>query len=208
MMFDPQTSGEVPEHRNFIYDRLKPFVERILGIKFTILHADKTYYDVFHYIISRGIHKGEKRGFVWAGMCCVNRDCKMPPIRKHNDILGETVNYVGIAADEPKRLARLSGNKFSLLEKYSFTEADALKLCEKYDLLSPIYNHCRRNGCWFCPNAGKSELKHLVKNHPELLEKLIEWELENNVFHRKFTRTETPSEVMARLSPAKGGVIL
>jgi len=24
-MFDKDTSGEVPEHRDFIYDRLKPF---------------------------------------------------------------------------------------------------------------------------------------------------------------------------------------
>ena len=25
VMFDQNTSGEVPEHRDFIYDRLKPF---------------------------------------------------------------------------------------------------------------------------------------------------------------------------------------
>ena len=36
VMFDKDTSGEVPEHRNFIYDRLKPFCEKELGIKFTI----------------------------------------------------------------------------------------------------------------------------------------------------------------------------
>ena len=38
VMFDQDTSGEVPEHRDFIYDRLKPFCEKELGIKFTILH--------------------------------------------------------------------------------------------------------------------------------------------------------------------------
>ena len=42
VMFDKNTSGEVPEHRDFIYDRLKPFCEKELSIKFTILHADKT----------------------------------------------------------------------------------------------------------------------------------------------------------------------
>ena len=36
VMFDKNTSGEVPEHRDFIYDRLKPFCEKELGIKFTI----------------------------------------------------------------------------------------------------------------------------------------------------------------------------
>ena len=59
VMFDKDTSGEVPEHRDFIYDRLKPFCEKELGIKFTILHADKTYDDVFHHVITRGPHKGE-----------------------------------------------------------------------------------------------------------------------------------------------------
>ena len=155
VMFDQNTSGEVPEHRDFIYDRLKPFCEKELGIKFTILHADKTYDDVFHHVITRGPHKGEVRGFAWAGMCAVNRDCKIPPVRKYNAALSpDTVSYVGIAEDEPKRLARLDGvTKVSLLAKYGMTEADAYKLCQDHGLLSPIYAHCRRNGCWFCPNA-------------------------------------------------------
>lgn len=36
VMFDQDTSGEIPEHRDFIYDRLKPFCEKELGVKFTI----------------------------------------------------------------------------------------------------------------------------------------------------------------------------
>ena len=103
VMFDKDTSGEVPEHRDFIYDRIKPFCEKELGIKFTVLHADKTYDEVFHHVITRGPHKGEVRGFAWAGMCAVNRDCKIPPVRKYNAALSpDTVSYVGIAEDEPK----------------------------------------------------------------------------------------------------------
>ena len=170
-MFDRQTSGEVPEHRDFIYNRLKPFCEKELGIPFTVLRAGKTYEDVFHHIIVRGPHQGEKRGFVWPGMCAVNRDCKVPPIRKYNASLSpETVSYVGIAADEPVRLARLAGtNKVSLLDKYGLTEAEAYRLCEQNGLLSPIYAHCRRNGCWFCPNASDAELHHMICNHPNSL---------------------------------------
>ena len=42
----------------------------------------------------------------------------------------DTVSYVGIAEDEPKRLARLDGvKKVSLLAKYGMTEVDAYKLC-------------------------------------------------------------------------------
>ena len=87
----------------------------------------RPYDDVFHHVITRGPHKGEVRGFAWAGMCAVNRDCKIPPVRKYNAALSpDTVSYVGIAEDEPKRLARLDGvKKVSLLAKYGMTEADA-----------------------------------------------------------------------------------
>ena len=72
--------------------------------------------------------------------------------------------------------------------------------CEKYDMLSPCYQHSKRNGCWFCPNASTSELSHMVNRHPDLFEKLIEWEHTDNLYHRRLTRTETPSEIKARLS--------
>ena len=105
VMFDKETTGEVPEHRDFIYDKLKPFCENELGVKFTILHAPKTYDDIFHHIIVRGPHKGEKRGFVWAGMCAANRECKVNPMQKYNKSLSpDTVSYVGIAVDEPNAL--------------------------------------------------------------------------------------------------------
>ena len=137
VMFDKNTTGEVPEHRDFIYDKLKPFCEKELGVKFTILHGPKTYDDIFHHIIVRGPHQGEMRGFAWAGMCAANRECKTNPMRRYNKTLSpDTVSYVGIAIDEPKRLARLEGTpKVSLLAKYGLTEADALKLCADHDLL-------------------------------------------------------------------------
>lgn len=201
VMFDQNTTGEVPEHRDFIYDRLKPFCEKELGVKFTILHGPKTYDDIFHHIIVRGPHEGEKRGFAWAGMCAANRECKTNPMRKYNKSLSpDAVSYIGIATDESKRLARLDGtNKVSLLAKYGYTEADARKLCDEHGLLSPIYGHCRRNGCWFCPNASDAELRHMITHHPKMFDRIIEWEHEENVFHRRLTRKETPSEIKARL---------
>ena len=38
-----------------------------------------------------------------------------------------------------------------------------------------------------------------TSKHPELFDRLIEWENEDNIFHRRMTRRETPSEVKARL---------
>lgn len=137
------------------------------------------------------------------GLGCVQSigTAHIPPVRKYNAALSpDTVSYVGIAQDEPKRLVRLDGvTKVSLLAKYGMTEVDAYKLCQEHGLLSPIYTHCRRNGCWFCPNASDSELLHMVTKHPDMFDRLIEWEKEDNIFHRRLTRRETPSEVKARL---------
>lgn len=75
----------------------------------------------------------------------INRECKMDPINKYyKQFKGyEIIQYVGIASDEPKRLARLQnkGNicKVSLLDKYGYTEEMAKEKCLVYGLLSPIY---------------------------------------------------------------------
>lgn len=45
VMFDTDISGEQPEHRKFIYEKVKPFVEDQLGIPFTILKSKTTYFD-------------------------------------------------------------------------------------------------------------------------------------------------------------------
>ena len=41
--------------------------------------------------------------------------------------------------------------------------------------------------------------KRQVTKHPDMFDRLIEWEKEDNIFHRRLTRRETPSEVKARL---------
>jgi len=50
------------------------------------------------------------------------------------------IRYVGIATDEPKRLARLDkDNSVSPLKVIGWNEAECRKWCEENDLLSPIY---------------------------------------------------------------------
>ena len=89
-----------------------------------------------------------------AGKCWANRDLKIKPINDFfkNKDPNKITQYIGIAADEPKRLKRLKTGqtkKVSLLEKYGYTEKMALDLCEKYDLLSPIYDFAPRGGAGF-----------------------------------------------------------
>ena len=203
VMFDKETSGEVPEHREFVLNSLKPFCEKN-GIKFTVLHSPKTYDDVFHQTFRRGKHTGKKYGFARGLGCFVNKECKLKAFREYErQQKSNVVFYIGIAADEPKRLERLNHKtEVSLLAKYGIEEKDALKLCKKYNLLSPVYEISRRNGCWFCPYAKNEEILNLLKSNGNMFDKLIEWEKEENLscYHMNFT--EKPSEIKARLLSA------
>lgn len=151
VMFDDVTSGEFPEHINFVKHKAIPVFES-WGYKVKILHSDKTYMDCFNHIITKGKRKGIKKGFPMIGRCDVQRDCKLKAIKEFwKSLDGDFMQYIGIAKDEPVRMNRVvnAGNQVSLLEKYDYTELAAFELCEKYDLLSPIYDFAPRGGAGF-----------------------------------------------------------
>lgn len=200
VMFDEKTSGEHPLHIDFVHNKLRPFVEKELQVPFITLRSDVTYEKQFKHIVSRGPNKGKTAGFPVPGMCAINRDCKVKPIRSFKKGLNIEREYIGIAADEPKRLARLSESKISLLAKYNYTEADAKKKCIEYGLLSPIYGISKRNGCYFCMNCKDNEFMWLMKNRPDLFNKLLTLEREHpDTYRQCLTRTESPSQIKARL---------
>lgn len=200
VMFDSETSGELPEHREFILEKLKPFVENEIGVPFVVLRSKKTYVDVFLHEVSRGENKGKINGFAIPSMCEINRDCKVPPIYEHIKKQGDCIQYVGIAADETKRLTKLQDGRVSLLAKYGVTEEDARLLCARRGLLSPSYKVTNRNGCWFCPNCKDREWVHIMKHYPDLFDRLIELEKQHPIRRRqKLTREETPSQLKQRL---------
>lgn len=179
VMFDRETSGELPEHIDFIKNKCIPLFES-WGYKVRILHSDRTYMDLFKREPCRGKHSGKGliHGFPMSGRCSVNRDCKLKPISDlYKNMKEDYIQYIGIAIDEPKRLARLEGtNRISLLAEYGFTEQMASDLCKRYGLLSPVYDYASRGGCWFCPNAGDCELRYLRNNHNDLWNRLLRLE--------------------------------
>ena len=81
------------------------------------------------------------------------------------------LHYVGIAADEPKRI---KDDQYPLVD-WGITEAEALQI--SYDRgfdwggLYRIYNRC---SCWCCPLQRIGELKKLRAHHPELWARLRE----------------------------------
>ena len=175
VMFDKEISGEVPEHRDFIYTTAIPALER-RGVKVTVLRSEKTYVDLFTGKITRGPKKGLLRSFPICGRCAVQRDCKLKPILRYQKTLPpDTVQYIGIAKDEQERLLRLAGNRVSLLDKYNCTEEDAKQLASGQgcfrlsthlqpagavgSALTPKEKNCAismtttrtcGNGCWSC----------------------------------------------------------
>lgn len=168
IMFDDNISGETPEMASFITK-----AEKILKEKFNIevTHLKGiTFKEQFYKVKQRGNHIGDNYGFPYTIGAWCNDRLKMQPIkeymRKQTD---DVIQYVGIAYDEPKRYERLNHNThIAPLYDLKITEAEAMKICEKYDLVSPIYKTSFRGGCWFCPKQRLSQLKWLYKEHNDL----------------------------------------
>lgn len=96
------------------------------------------------------------------------------------------MQYLGIAADEPLRIARHEKRDGFVLPLVlaGWDEAYCRKWCEENDLLSPIYTTATRGGCWFCHNQGIDQLRLLRRNYPEYWQLLLKWDKDSPVtFH-------------------------
>jgi hypothetical protein len=204
VMFDHSRgiSGESPEHIGWVYSTAIPKLEA-MGVPVDVVRAERDYIYFFQNAVrGAGRHQGKICGFPIGGMCAVQRDCKLKPIRRYyNKWLADydIVQYVGIAKDEPNRLARLCDSrrikKISLLDKYGYTEAMARAKCEEYGLLSPIYQTGTRNGCWFCPNCSIKQFSLFRKAHPDLWDELVKLSHTPNLCFYGFKYGKTVQEV-------------
>jgi hypothetical protein len=170
-------SGEMPlmaEWIPYARNRLKELfgieVKHITGISFL---------EQFYKVKQKGNRKGRLYGFPYLIGAWCNSRLKIEPIRKYLKSLNDDyIEYVGIAYDEPKRYERLKDNpkKKCLLYELKITENEAMEICKKYDLVSPIYQSSFRGGCWFCVKQSINQLRNLFNYHNELWQKLIELE--------------------------------
>ena len=174
VMFDNNRniSGENPEHIKWVYEVAIPKIEKDLGFPVIVLKSQIDYLQDFNAIIGKRSKVperiGKKRGFFLGGYCGGNSRLKLRTLNKF--FKGKNCEQiVGIAFDEKDRLEKKTMiGKRSVLAEFEYTEEMAFKICEKYGLLSPIYQRRKRNGCWFCPNQSIEELFDLKKHHPEL----------------------------------------
>ena len=96
------------------------------------------------------------------------------------------VHLLGIAADEPERIARYIDKPGYLLPlvEAGWDEDLCGLWCQYEGLLSPVYENACRSGCWFCHNQGVDQLRLLRRNYPDLWALLLKWDKDSPVtFH-------------------------
>ena len=163
IMFDENISGETPEMAKFI-----PKAEQILKEKFgiTVKHisADKNFCQQFYTKKQRGKHIGDNYSFPYAVSAWCNYYLKLTPIRRYLKSIKEPViQYVGIAYDEPERYDRLNHEThIAPLYDLKITEAEAMEICERYNLVSPIYKTSFRGGVLVLSKTKFKTVKILI----------------------------------------------
>lgn len=199
VMFDRNISRRSTGAREFIYTTAIPALER-MGVKVTVLRAEKTYVDLFTGKITRGPKKGLLRAFPICGRCYVQRDCKLKPIQQYQKTFPpDTVKYIGIAKDEQARLLRLGGTKVSLLGQiwvYGTGCKGALPTGRGSYLLSMSLP--TGAGAGSVPMQRGKNCSHLYDHHPDLWNRMLELQALPGKVSEKFNRTERFSDIDAR----------
>ena len=127
-------------------------------------------------MLVRPVNQGKENehfGYDWCGgMCRWQTTLKVKAINSFLDSIGDYVQYVGIAADEPQRVV-LANNKQYPLADWGMTEKDCLQYC--YDKgwgwleSSPrtpsgyidLYRILKRVSCYCCGNKNLEELRNI-----------------------------------------------
>ena len=94
------------------------------------------------------------------------------------------VHYIGIAADEPKRIAKHIDKPDKILPLVQIGwDEDLCGLESTYmDMLAPTYTDGQlRDGCWFCHNQGLNQMRNLRRKYPDLWAKLMKLDLDSPV---------------------------
>ena len=186
--FDEETSGETPEMYVFIKKAEKILLDKY-NIKVTHIKGI-TFKEQFYKIKKKGKHIGDNYGFPYVIGAWCNDRLKMQPIKNYYKSIKEPYKcYIGIAYDEPKRYERLDKERnIAPLYDLKITEKEAMEICRKNDLLSPIYKTSFRGGCWFCIKQNLKQLKWLYETHNDLWNKLKEMEKDSfNTFKINYT---------------------
>lgn len=159
-------------------------LERILkahGVPFVTLRPKTGFFEL---MTEKEVHKRNgttQRGYSFCGgVCRWGTTLKTDAIKKYYQTLNtqKIVEYVGIAADEPKRVGKATGATGANVEKayplleWGMTEQDCLSYCRargwdwKENGLD-LYTVFDRVSCWCCANKNLKELRGMYEHFPK-----------------------------------------
>ena len=184
--FNDEISGEHPIMAEWIPTAEKRLKE-LFGVTVDHAYSGVGFEAQFWTRHKRGALHDMNYGFPHLLSPWCNSCLKIKAINKYfREVVGDGCHtqFVGIAADEPNRWGRMEAKQTakkkyrSILVEQGLTENDAMEICKKYDLLSPLYNYedTYRGGCWFCPKQCMADLWSLWKNYPDLYTRLVAME--------------------------------
>ena len=164
------TGWEFPQ----MNDHIGKFVKYI-GRKITQLHPRESF---DHKMCAKPIIRRKKSdplhgqvfryGNGWPSFA--RRWCTREKIAVIDQHCGDAVRYVGIAADEPRRLKLCN---YPLVE-WNMTEADCFEYCYEHGFeWDGLYDHFDRVSCFCCPLKGLDDFRTLRKDFPPLWARML-----------------------------------
>ena len=178
-----------------IRDRMKPILAQ-RGVRFTEVKPDASF---LYNMLERPVNS-EKNGFhLGYGWC--GGPCRWGTSLKTRSLdglaLDAEMHYVGIAADEERRLRKLEPPKLSPLAEAGMTEADCLAYCYAQGFFWEengirLYDILDRVSCWCCKNKNREELKAIYQYLPQYWERLKELQSQISMPMKPYSRKGIP----------------
>lgn len=196
VMATPTLGAELPEMYEYI-DKMERYIKR----KITVIRSEFDFDTVFHQTYVKGKRVGNIYGFPFmVGAWCNNR-LKMRAIKQQYKTYGEHIRYLGLAADEPKRIDRLEPFCRAPLAEWGMTEQNCIEFLERRNMMNPLYHKFRRLGCWFCVKQSLDSLRVLRRDYPKYWAMLLQWDKESP---NSFRPNSTVADLERRFSLEDG----
>lgn len=168
------TGMEFPQMYDHV-NKVDSYIREKYGKGVTVLKSTTNFeYGLLHVLRQKGKRAGT-HGYGWSSMN--NRWCtytlKREPVSKfmkeHGFTKANTKMYIGIAADEPKRV---HDDIYPLFE-WGITEEQALQYCYKHGFdWGGTVQRAHATFMLDLPNAGRARLEALVPRFPEFVERI------------------------------------
>lgn len=172
MMYNKQIPATLPIMTEFVDKAIRVFES--WGYVVEVVESIQTAQDLSNKVFKRSKYK-DRNGKHYGVSPFARGYCEFTGVKTKtiNSISKSEYQMIGYAADETQRIHRLTETKQSIMVALDVKEKDTLEICNRYNLLSPLYDlGFTRDGCWFCPNAGKDQRLYLKENRPDLVEEI------------------------------------